>query len=179
MKPSLPTSSPTGLVLAVLAALALGYPGQVAAARQAPTAKSFEGVWKVTKVVRMGPNPGTDTHPQPSLAIYSRGYYSILRDNSSGPRQSAPMAKDPARLTDAEKIAKYEEWAPYNASGGTYEVKGDKLITHNVVAKQVGGTTATEVAIFKFVGDTYIVRPAPAPGAPAGEVVERTYTRVR
>ncbi len=108
-----------------------------------------------------------------------REAYSILRDNSPRPRKPAPWAEDPAKLTDAEKIAKYEEWAPYAASAGTYEVKGDTLITHNVVAKQASGMTGTDVATFKFVGDTFVLHPMPGPDAPRGETVERTYTRVR
>jgi hypothetical protein len=48
------------------------------------------------------------------------------------------------------------------------------------VAKQVAGATATEEAIIvKFSGDTLVVRPAPTPVTPPGEVVERTYSRVR
>jgi hypothetical protein len=171
---------PRSLVLAGLAASLLGISGQAASASPALTAKALEGAWKVTKVEKRGPNAAIDLHPQPGLAIYSRGYYSILRDNSSEPRKPAAMGKDPAKLTDAEKLAKYEEWAPYSASGGTYEVKGDRIITHNIVAKQAGGMTATEEAIIvKFSNETLVVRPVPIPATPPGEVVERTYTRLR
>lgn len=166
--------------VAGLALWIVAFSGQAALGQDAPTANSFEGVWKVTKVVKTGPNAFTDTNPQPSLQIFYRGYFTILRDNSSEPRRSSPAAKDPAKLTDEEKIARYEEWAPYGASGGTYEVKGDSIITHNVVAKQVRGVGLTEEAkIVSFVGDTFVVRPMPLPNAPTGEVVERTYTRIR
>jgi hypothetical protein len=168
---------PLTLAVAAVAAAALACPAQAASA--SATAKTFEGVWKVTKVVITGPNARTDSNPQPSLAMFARGYYSILRDNSRGPRKTTLRAKSPGKPTDAEKIAKYEEWAPYSASAGTYEVKGDTLITHNVVAKQASGMTATELATFKFVGDTFVLRPPPGPDAPPGETVERTYTRVR
>ena len=88
--------------------------------QEALTAKSFEGVWKVTRFVTTGANARTDTNPQPSLLIFYRGYYSIVRDNSREPRKQAPDPKDPAKPTDAEKIAKYDEWAPFAASAGTY-----------------------------------------------------------
>jgi hypothetical protein len=180
VEPLRSTSSPRHLALAGLAACVFAVSGPAASAGPPPSAKSLEGVWKVTKLVTAGANAGADTHPQPSLAIYSRGYFSILRDNSRDPRKPSPAAQDPARLTDAEKLARYEEWAPYAASGGTYEVKGDKIITHNVVAKQVRGMTQTEEAIIlKLTGDTLVVRPAPIPGGPPSDVVERTYTRIR
>ena len=60
------------------------------------------------------------------------------------------------KLTDAERIDRYEEWAPFGASGGTYEVKGDTLITHNIVVKQVRGMTLTEEATIKFEGNSFV-----------------------
>ena len=167
-------------VLAISAAFFCAVSGQSALADSAPTAKSFEGVWKVTKVVKTGPNAGTNTHLQASLAIYSGGYFSIVRDDSLEPRKPAPAAKDPKKLTDAEKVAFYDEWAPFIASGGTYEVSGHTIITHNILAKRAAGATATEEAVIvQFTGDTYVVRPQPNPLTPPGEVVERTYTRIR
>ena len=167
-------------VLAISAAFVCAVSGQSALADSEPTAKSFEGVWKVTKVVKTGPNAGTNTHLQASLAIYSGGYFSIVRDDSLEPRKPAPAAKDPKQLTDAEKVAFYDEWAPFIASGGTYEVSGHTIITHNILAKRAAGATATEEAVIvRFTGDTYVVRPQPNPLTPPGEVVERTYTRVR
>jgi len=59
-------------------------------------------------------------------------------------------------------------------------VKGHTLITQNVVAKQAGGATVAEAAVIvRFTGDTLVVRPEPNPSTPPGEVVERTYTRIR
>lgn len=176
--PSITASRP--LVLAGLAASLLAISGHAAFAGPALTTKDLEGVWKVTKVVKTGPNAGTNTHLQASLAIYSGGYFSIVRDDSLEPRKPAPAAKDPKKLTDAEKVAFYDEWAPFIASGGTYEVRGHTIITHNILAKRAAGATATEEAdIVQFTGDTYVVRPQPNPLTPPGEVVERTYTRIR
>ena len=52
------------------------------------------------------------------------------------------LSKDPKKLTDAEKVAFYDEWAPFVASSGTYEVRGHTIITHNILAKRAAGATA-------------------------------------
>lgn len=169
---STPLSRPAALVIAATFALSLAAPA--ASATEPVTAKSFEGVWKVTKVV--SPDGAVDMSPQPSLTIFSRGYYSIIRDNGSGPRLQAPAPKDLTKLTDAEKLALYQEWANFGAQAGTYEVKGDTLVTHAHVAKMVRGVGLVEQAVVKFEGDTFIAQPKP--GEPnAGR--QTTYTRIR
>ena len=150
-------------------------PTPPAAQAQSPmTAQSFEGVWRVTKVV--SPDGVVNTNLQPGLTIFSRGYYSLIRDNNVGPRPQAPAPRDPARLTDAEKLALYQEWANFGAQAGTYELKGDILVTHADIAKSVRGVGLIEQAIIRFDGDTFTAQPKP--GEPnAGRVT--TYTRVR
>jgi hypothetical protein len=139
-----------------------------------PTAESFEGVWKVTKVVQAGV---VNTNPQPGLLIFTRGYYSTTRVTASEARKQSLAPKDPAHLTDAEKIAFYNEWVGYGASAGTYEVKGNTIINHNIVAKMVGGMTLTEEAIIlNFDGNSFVARPKP--GNPNSDR-QTTYTRVR
>ena len=160
--------------LVILAAFAFSFPGQAAFAQGVPTAKSLEGVWKVTKVVQAGV---VNTNPQPSLLIFTRGYYSTTRVTASEARKQSPAPKDPAHLTDAEKIAFYNEWAGYGASAGTYEVKGNTIINHNIVAKMVRGMTLTEEAIIlNFDGNSFVARAKP--GNPNSDR-QTTYTRVR
>ena len=157
-------------IVAVLCCL-----GQQAAWAQAGlTAQSLEGVWKVVKVVQGGV---VNTNPQPGLLIFTRGYYSATRVTANEARKQSPMPKDPAHLTDAEKIAYYNEWAGYAASAGTYEVKGDTLINHNMLAKMVRGMTITEeAAILNFDGNSFIA--TPKSGNPnSGR--QTTYTRVK
>src|SRR5580704_2347703 len=103
-------------VLAISAVFVCTVSDHPGLAEPAPTAKSFEGVWKVTKVVKTGDDAGVNTHPQPSLQIFYRGYYSIVRDISNEPRQPSPAAQSPTKLTDEEKLARYAEWAPFAAS---------------------------------------------------------------
>jgi hypothetical protein len=167
------------LAPAIAAAFIFIFSGQAALSQPAPTAKSFEGVWRVVKVVRTGADAATITNPQPGLEIFFRGYYSIVRDNSSEPRKPSPLAADPSRLTDAEKIARFDEWAPFSASAGTYEFDGDTITTHNIVAKQAGGMTSTEQATISFEGpDTFVATVKSPPGALVGQR-QTTYSRVR
>lgn len=146
---------------------------QHTASAQTPlTAAAFEGVWKVTKVVKAGV---VDDNPQPGLTIFSGGYFSIVRVTSSGARKAAPAPKDPANLTDAEKIARYEEWAPFGAAAGRYEVRGHTLVTHNFVAKAAANMTLTEEATISFEGDRFVAKATDGPNVGR----ETTYTRVR
>jgi hypothetical protein len=172
------TLKAASLFLVLLGAFTLAIPSEAVSGPPKLTTKALEGVWKVTKVVRTGANAGTDDHPEPSLQIFYRGYYSIVRDNSGQPRKPAPEPKDAARLTDAEKLAKYEEWAPFAASAGPYEIKGNTIVTNNVIAKQVKGVGLTEEATIKFEGDTFTATAKSPPGLPLGER-STTYIRVR
>jgi hypothetical protein len=98
-------------------------------------------VWTVAEVVVPGRNPAekgtTVTNPQPGLMIFTRGHYSELIVGGQQPRASVAPPKDPQNLTDAEKIARYEQWKPVIATAGTYEVKGSTLLIRPVVAKSV------------------------------------------
>jgi hypothetical protein len=165
--------------LAAVAALAFATAAAGAAAQETPTAASLEGVWKVSKVVTTGAGARVDTHPQPGLQIIYRGYFSIVRDNGSEPRKPSPSAKDPTNLTDTDKAARYDEWAPFAASAGTYELRGDTLITHNIVAKQVRGVGLTEEATIRFEGADTFVATAKSPPGTSAYGRETTYTRVR
>jgi hypothetical protein len=71
------------------------------------------------------------------LVIFTKGYYSLLAVRGEQPRAAFAPAKDPGNLTDAEKIARYEQWNPFTANSGTYEVKGSMLLLHPIVAKSV------------------------------------------
>ena len=143
-------------------------------AQEGVTAKSLEGVWKVTKVVKAGV---AEPNPQPGLLIFTRGYYSTTRVTAGQAREQAPAPKDAAHLSDAEKIAYYNEWAGYAASAGTYEVKGNTIINHNIVAKMVRGMMLTEEAIIlNFDGNSFVARGKP--GYPNSDR-QTTYTRVR
>jgi hypothetical protein len=167
-------SSRAGAVLTSMA-LVVAFAQPPASAQQTPTIQYFQGVWRITKVVT--PEGVADTSPQPGLSLFSGNYFSIARVTSSEARTPAPPPRNPERLTDAEKIARYEEWAPYGAAAGTFEITGDTLVTHNIVAKAVRGMGLTEQATVQLVdADTFVA--TAKPGEPnAGR--QTTYTRVR
>ena len=125
--------------LLVTSMLLIGLVASENSAVQSQTKTQVEGVWKVAEVQVPPKNPaekGTPiTNPQPGLIILTKGYYSLLVVREERPA-FAP-AKDPGNLTDAEKIARYEQWRPFSANSGTYEVKGSMLMLHPIVAKNV------------------------------------------
>jgi hypothetical protein len=134
----------SGLLLVTIVLVSLAAVGNSAV--QDPKKTQVEGVWKVAEVVAPPSNPnekGTSmTSPQPGLLIFTKGYYSGIAVTADQPRTGA-SAKDPRNPTDAEKIARYEEWRPFIANAGTYEVKGSTLTMHAMVAKSVEVMTTT------------------------------------
>jgi hypothetical protein len=169
----------TGCAMAAgmaMAVVSLAAPQAALAAGKAP---SIEGVWKITNVTATGANPMTNPSPQPSLYIFSHGHYAVVADSSRTPRTSATM-KDQANPTDAEKLAKYQEWAPLTAQAGTYEIKGATLTRLPTVAKNVSviGPEGKSESEIKLAGNTLVmISKAPA-GQPAREQ-RLTLTRVK
>jgi hypothetical protein len=108
-------------------------------ALQGQKKSQLEGVWKVAEVHPPQGNANANatplTNPQPGLLIFTKGYYSGMSVTANQPRTAPAAAKDPSNLTDAEKIARYEQWAPFIANAGTYELKGSTLTMHAMVAK--------------------------------------------
>jgi hypothetical protein len=100
----------------VVAAYALG---------QAQSAPSLQGAWRVSSIVVTGANASTNNSPQPGLYIFTGQHYSIMTVNGTAARKDFGAAQDPNRLTDAEKLARYEVWNPFTANAGTYTVKGN------------------------------------------------------
>lgn len=125
--------------LLVLSMLLIGLAAAQNSAVQNQPKSQVEGVWKIAEVLVPPKTPAekatTITNPQPGLIILTKGYYSFLAVRNERPA-FAP-AKDPANLTDAEKIARFEQWRPFTANSGTYEVKGSMLQMHPIVAKSV------------------------------------------
>jgi hypothetical protein len=147
---------------------------------QSPAASSIEGVWKIAEVVTTGANALTNNKPQASLVIFARGHYSHININGTQPRPKFARAKDPAKLTDAEKIARYEQWNPLTANAGTYEVKGTSMTRRPLVAKNetVMTTDPPIVQEFKLEDNTLWLITKSAPGQPTSETRTRL-TRVR
>ncbi|HVH28753.1 MAG TPA: hypothetical protein VM818_18445 [Vicinamibacterales bacterium] len=109
----------------------------------------IDGVWKGTSVVRTGANPATNPVRLPSIFIYKNGYYTfITQDGGLPPRPARPVltpAKDPANLTEAEKLASYEHWAQVGTSAGRYEVKGTTLYQYAFMAINEGADMGVRI----------------------------------
>jgi hypothetical protein len=145
---------------------------------QAKPSASIQGVWKVVEIVTTGANPATNANPQPSLYIFTNRHYSLISVNGTQVRPDVQAAKDPAKLTDAEKLARYEMWNSFSANSGTYEVKGTTLTRRPLVAKNVNVMTGPPVvAESRLEGNTLTLTAQSASGQPVSET-RTTLTRV-
>jgi hypothetical protein len=137
---------------------------------RAQTGPSLQGAWRVTGVVVTGANATTNKNPQPGLYVFTRQHYSIITVNGTTPRKDVGTPRDPAKLTDAEKMARYEAWDAFTANSGTYQVSGSTLTTRPTVAKNpavmVGQGTTRE---FRIEGSTLTLIQKSAAGQPASE----------
>ena len=139
----------------------------------------IDGVWKIAEVVTTGANPATNSSPQASVIIFARGHFSWLNVGGTTPRKQSAAVATPGKITDAEKIARYEEWNPFTANTGTFEIKGTTLSRRMLVAKNVNvmSSTTPNVQEFKLEGDTLWLT-GPAPGDPKSQTRFKL-TRVR
>ena len=150
----------------------------VSIAQQGATSP-IDGVWKITEIVTTGANAATNSSPQPSLVIFARGHYSWLHIGGATPRKQRAAAATPGKLTEAEKIAAFEEWNPFTANSGTYEVKGNTLTRRRLVAKNEFAMGAAPPLIEQYTleGDTLRITSEP-PNA-QGTQTRYKLTRVR
>jgi hypothetical protein len=126
---------------------------------------SIEGVWRKTSEVTTGTNPSSNPKVPASMVIYTKNHYSIVEMNSArqGPAPAPP--KVAGKLTDAEKVARYEDWQPVTANSGTYQIKGTTLTRHPLVDKgsPAPGTTDA-VRELKFEGNNKMLQIAKSVG---------------
>jgi len=90
---------------------------------------SLEGVWERQSVTYRGPDTSwTNLRPQPSLYIFTKGYYSMMFVPGTGAR--TPFTS--GRPTAAERITAFDS---FRASSGTYEVQDSGLTVRPRVAR--------------------------------------------
>ena len=107
---------------------------------------SIQGVWRAVEITVTNPDPapnafqkGTHTNVQPELLIFTGKHYSIVADTAAEPRPRTPVA-----ATGKPTLEELQtRWGPFVANAGTYEVSGDTLTRHVLVAKNpaLQGTT--------------------------------------
>ena len=99
------------------------------------SAQSIQGVWRqVEREVQGGPNAGiqSGSQIQPSLLMYTEGYYSVTFVGGVEPRTTV-FSEEP---TDAELVA---AWQPFQSHAGTYELNGTTITYTRHVAKNPPG----------------------------------------
>ena len=115
---------------------------------QSSTKKSIEGAWKVTEIVVTGADASNVSTPQPGLIIFTQKYYSVMWIPGNQPR-ALFKGEDP---TNEEKIAAYNSFV---ANSGTYDVAGETLNLHPMVARSpnfmAGGVSKNQ---FRIEGTT-------------------------
>jgi len=124
----------------------------------AQTKSPVEGVWKIAERIMPGTQPLakdetiTNTRALPSLIIFTQGYFSQVYETGGQARPTVSPPKDRLNLTDAEKIARYEQWRPFNANAGSYEIKGSTITIRPIVAKNANLMGGSHVVEFKLEG---------------------------
>jgi hypothetical protein len=165
----------TAVVGIVIAAASIGF-----SQAKPSAASSIQGVWKATSSVTTGANPSSDMDIPGSVVIYTKNHFSLLEINN--PRQGPVPAppKVAGKLTDAEKMARYDDWLAVTANSGTYEIKGTTLIRHLLIAKASppqGRTTYDDaVRELRFEGNNTMVTMTKS--ADGKSETRRTYTRL-
>ncbi|HEU5166638.1 MAG TPA: hypothetical protein VFU29_13905 [Chitinophagaceae bacterium] len=94
------------------------------------TKNPLEGVWKIIVWVEGGK---TNMDPQPALFIFTKSYYSIAM--VMAPRTDSANPNAPRPLSDAEKLARFDEWKWFVGISGSYEVKDSMIVMNPIVAK--------------------------------------------
>jgi hypothetical protein len=110
---------------------------------------SLEGVWQRVSVTYAGPDTSwTLTHPQPSVYIFTKRYYSMMFVPGEGPR--TPFTTD--RPSPAERITAFNS---FRASSGTYELRDSHLVLRPLVARVPNLMTAGEQGyVYRLRGDS-------------------------
>jgi hypothetical protein len=101
------------------------------------------GTWRVVEVSRSGPNGGT-LHDVPGLLLLTGTHYSRIYIATEQPRKALT---DTAKASAEELLA---TWGPVVVASGTYEIVGDKVNFHAIVAKNPQVMAAGRIAVYTF-----------------------------
>lgn len=108
--------------------------------------KEIAGVWQVKEITRQGSSAPVTVKSVPSLVIFARSHYSMVWVFGAEDQKVFAKRWQP---TDAEKIRRFDSLV---VNSGTYELEGNTLIAHPVVARIpdfVGGKLVCEYHIEK------------------------------
>src|SRR5262245_40223925 len=99
----------------------------------APSNEPIEGVWRIDEIQTAGPNGSTFKVTQPSLYIFTKKHYSVIRVVGDSPRK---RLADDRNATAQELLEVYVN--AFIANAGTYELATGKLTTRPTIAKDPG-----------------------------------------
>ena len=131
------------------------------------------GVWQVKEVARQGGSDPLSDKPLPSIIIFTPRHYSMVWVFDTEPPRSFAERWTP---TDAEKIERFDSLV---VNSGTYEVEGNRLTAHPIVARIpefVGGKLICEYHVendtmqLKFI-DEYSYDGVQAPWVATGGLI--------
>jgi hypothetical protein len=135
--------------------------------------KGVVGVWQVKEIARQDGSGPIAGEPLPSIFIFTPRHYSMVWVFGAEPQGSFAERWNP---TDAEKIRRFDSLV---VNSGTYEIDGNTLIAHPVIARIpdfMGGKLICEYHIekdtmrLKFV-DEYSFDGVQAPWVKSGGLI--------
>jgi hypothetical protein len=159
----------TSAIVVVLVGIA-----QVAGVAQSRGAKSpVVGVWRLSEVTETGANARTITTPQPGLIIFTPRYYSIELVTSDAPRPELPQQG----ATDKQRA---DAFGPFTANAGTYDIKGNELMTTIMTAKNPNAMkSGSQTFTFKMDGkNTLLLTQTRGLNGPVANPATVKFTRV-
>jgi len=110
------------VVVFVAAVLVLSVAGQQRMA-------GLAGAWRVTEVTTTGPNGSTNSNLQPRLVLFTGTHYARVGVTAPNPR---PLPQ-PGTFVDDSLVL--QQWGPFVADAGTYQVNGTEVTLRAIVAK--------------------------------------------
>ncbi len=132
---------------------------------------TLNGVWKLEEVTfERDENPGPFTSQQPSVYIFTEGYYSIMLIIGDGNR---PDFQPGADVSDEDIVAAFNSFV---GQSGSYEVSGSTITLHVMVARVPGAMGNTAEIEYRFEDDTLYLTQTQPPGS--GNVVHRRLVRL-
>jgi len=118
-------------------------------ARDERTCSVLEGVWRIVEYRVTGPDVDiTNPDPQPSLYMFDRRHYSVVRIPTSERPRDFEMTWRP---TDEEKVRAFNSII---VNAGTYELTDSTLTTRPFIAKTPEFMGGWAVSRYSFANDT-------------------------
>jgi hypothetical protein len=111
-------------------------------------ANPLEGAWTIVARSYTGPDTSFTDAGIPSVIIYAGNHFSATLGLNNSRKTSYTNA---APITDAQKVSLYDT---FGARAGTFQIRGDTIVTRVAVAKFPGNEGLEFKSTFRIKGDT-------------------------